>query len=348
MNQVTFIDPDSTVPIPAGGSPTTNVGNGTMSTPIPSSATLTEDFTITCTVPGGANVGQFSVTGSVSGLLGTATSDEEFVDADQKVRFTLTAGGTPWAVSDEFTFSTVAGTPMNEGNFDDFATEIANWGHEPNGRRVEKFSDLFVVSTSAMDNFGYSLNQGSGTFNVVDRVVGVLEISTPGGGSGLIYLWNTSTGTVQFTLGAEESRFACYCNTAEAGTTEKIVIIGWGDTNVRALTTTDNQKGVFFRVEAAGSGVNISCVTKNGTSGAGNETVTDSGIADSSTFHLFEIKATSSEVRFYIDGVLVATHTTNIPTTGISPRIGVAETEAAVKTMRIDWIKESIATVRPT
>lgn len=121
MNQTTFIDPSSTVPAADGG----NTGNGTMSTPVPSSATLTEDFTITCTVPGGANVGEFSVTGSVSGLLGTATSDEEFVDADQKVRFTLTAGGTPWAVSDEFTFSTVAGTVLNEANFDDHADPIA-------------------------------------------------------------------------------------------------------------------------------------------------------------------------------------------------------------------------------
>lgn len=153
MNQTTFVDPSSTVPAADGG----NTGNGTMSTPVPSSATLTENFTIVCTVPGGSGVGQFSVTGSVSGLLGTATSNAEFVDADQKVRFTLTAGGTPWAVSDEWTFSTVAGTVLNEANFDAFADPILRAIH-----------GSFTTNSTAANgqSTGATITHGLGTDNV--------------------------------------------------------------------------------------------------------------------------------------------------------------------------------------
>lgn len=121
MIQNTFVDPTTTVPVPGGA----NVGNGSMSTPVVSSATLTENFTVSCVIPGGANVGQFSVTGSVSGLIGTATSDVEFIDAQKKVRFTLTAGAIPWAVGDQFTYSTTAGAPMSESNIDTYSDPIA-------------------------------------------------------------------------------------------------------------------------------------------------------------------------------------------------------------------------------
>lgn len=344
MDQTTFADPSSTVPVPAGGSPTTNTGDGTVSTPIPSSATLTEDFTITCTVPGGSGVGQFSVTGSVSGLIGTATSNTEFVDADQKVRFTITAGGTPWAVSDEWTFSTVAGTILNEANFDEFASEIARVEIEPQVDRVERFTHLF--EGTSQDVFGFGLTSGGdGTWSLVDRIRGIIELQTTATSASFSYFWPGAAVGVQnssFVLGSNEARFSCRANTADFGTTNKIVIIGWGDATPGLLITTADQKGVFFRVEAGGSGVNVSCVTKNGIAGAGNETVTDSGISDSSTYHVFEIKATSSSVEFYIDGDLKATHTTDIPSADIAVRVGIRNTAAEDKQMRVDWIKESL------
>ena len=124
MNQTTFVDPSAAAPVDPAPA---NTGNGTMSTPVVSSATLTETLTVTCTVPGGCGVGQFSVVGSVSGALGTATSNTEFVDAAQKVRFTLTAGGTPWAVGDNFTSALTAGAILNETNFDSFSDPILKY-----------------------------------------------------------------------------------------------------------------------------------------------------------------------------------------------------------------------------
>ncbi|GEM_PF-4943718 len=140
MNQTTFVDPSSTVPAAGGG----NVGNGTCSTPVVSSATLTENFTITCTVPGGSGVGQFSVVGSVSGNIGTATSNSEFIDANKKVRFTLTAGGTPWAVGDTFSFSTTAGTPINQANINTYSSPVA----------AQNEANVFTADQTITENAG--------------------------------------------------------------------------------------------------------------------------------------------------------------------------------------------------
>ena len=81
-----------------------NVGDGSISNLTVSSSTVGESFTIECQVSGGPNVAKFSVVGSASGDIGTAISDQEFMDADQKVRFTITTGTTLWSVGDKFTF----------------------------------------------------------------------------------------------------------------------------------------------------------------------------------------------------------------------------------------------------
>ena len=70
----------------------------------------------------------------------------------------------------------------------------------------------------------------------------------------------------------------------------------------------DPTNGIFFRATNLG---NWYAVTRSG----GAETATDSGVAQSTTFHQFKILQNSvgTSVTFYIDGVLKATHTTNIP-----------------------------------
>lgn len=49
-------------------------------------------------------------------------------------------------------------------------------------------------------------------------------------------------------------------------------------------------------------------------SGSSSGTDTDTGVAQDDAYHIFKIVATSSSIKFYIDTVLVATHSTNIPT----------------------------------
>ena len=101
-----------------------------------------------------------------------------------------------------------------------------------------------------------------------------------------------------------------------------------------SLTPTD---GVFFRSDG---GANWFAVTRAG----GVETPTDTAQAADDTWRLFEIRQTSTDVvQFLIDGVVVATHQTNIPSdvvlilnlaafdNGVAP--------AAADYMHLDWAK---------
>ncbi len=336
MNQTTFIDPLTTVPAADGG----NTGNGSMSIPVVSSATLTETITVACTVPGGSGVGQFSVTGSVSGALGTATSNVEFVDADQKMRFTITAGGTPWAVSDQFTFSTVAGTPTSEAKFNEFASRVGI----PSVSRVVRFHDMLgPVLGNSPDVLGYFTNDFA-SLTQINNNSGVMEMFVNASGN-ISTIQGAAIGA-GVSLNSNKRIFNSRVATGLTSLTNKRCIVGLADNTVAAMLATNTGKGLFFRIEAAGSAVNIFAVTKNGGSPA--ETTTDTGILDSATYREFEIRATSSSVEYYIDGVLVATHTTNIPTVAIHSRVSFVISENAAKRMACDWIYEDIPGARPT
>lgn len=77
-----------------------NTGNGTVSNRTGRSAGVSETWTLTCVVAGGAGVGVFSVTGSVTGLIGYAVVGTPFTS--DYIGFTITAGGTPYIVGDDF------------------------------------------------------------------------------------------------------------------------------------------------------------------------------------------------------------------------------------------------------
>jgi hypothetical protein len=83
---------------------------------------------------------------------------------------------------------------------------------------------------------------------------------------------------------------------------------GWGDS-----TTAESGNGIYFRVQ---NGQAIDFVTR----AAGAETLTSTGVSFSpNTFKSLEIliNAAGSQIVAKIDGVTVATHTTNIPTARI-------------------------------
>ncbi len=70
-------------------------------------ATVTENWTLTCTLGGADSTATFSVVGSVSGNVGTATSGTEFSNAAVGgIKFTIQAGDADWVIGDKFTFST--------------------------------------------------------------------------------------------------------------------------------------------------------------------------------------------------------------------------------------------------
>ena len=88
----------------------TNTGNGTVTgVAVGEAAAKTETFTLECAVVGGANVGKFNVTGSVSGLQAAqATVGVAYTTSGGELTFTVNAGGVGFIVGDLFTVDTHA------------------------------------------------------------------------------------------------------------------------------------------------------------------------------------------------------------------------------------------------
>jgi flagellar hook protein FlgE len=112
---------------PTVGTPTyAGTGTGTMSALTAGPAAVAETFTVTA-----VDATHFSVTGSVSGLIGTATVGTPFTSG--QIDFTIGAGGTAFAPGDTFTVATAPGTlakipPIPITNFADGASnQTFNW-----------------------------------------------------------------------------------------------------------------------------------------------------------------------------------------------------------------------------
>ena len=116
----------ATTPGTAGVPAFAGVGNGTISAVTAGAGSAAETVTITA-----VDATHFSVVGSVSGALGTATVGTPFTSG--QLNFTLTAGATPFVAGDTFTVATTAGTlgniaavPIN-GFADGAANMTFNW-----------------------------------------------------------------------------------------------------------------------------------------------------------------------------------------------------------------------------
>lgn len=95
--------------------------------------------------------------------------------------------------------------------------------------------------------------------------------------------------------------------------------MSWDGTGLFQYATADSdtpaENIIAFRCAAAGADVNWKAVTDNG---SGTPTVTDTGVAivaDTKYTFIIDCRDAAS-IKFYINGVLVATNTLKIPTTG--------------------------------
>jgi hypothetical protein len=69
--------------------------------------------------------------------------------------------------------------------------------------------------------------------------------------------------------------------------------------------------GAMFRASTSASDTDFQAITSDGSS----ETITDTGVPIDTNLHLFRVYfPDTSHARFYIDGNLVATNTTHLPT----------------------------------
>lgn len=137
-------------------------------------------------------------------------------------------------------------------------------------------------------------------------------------------------------LGDSTIRIACAVEMGSAPdvTNDYVWVFGLEDT---AATTTQNYR-VDFTIDRTISTTNYVCRTDDNSS----STETDSGVAIDANWHNFRIDIVDiTNVKFYIDGNLVATHTTNIPNTAgrdIGLCYQVRRVAGAAQTTRIDWL----------
>tara|TARA_R110002096_G_scaffold108964_2_gene238498 strand:+ start:7979 stop:9835 length:1857 start_codon:yes stop_codon:yes gene_type:complete len=171
---------------------------------------------------------------------------------------------------------------------------------------------------------------------------GVIELGTGTTATGFISL---NTGTNAFRLGEGKTSFAArVCPwTLSTATDEYICKVGFSNDISTGGAGSDE---VGFRYDRVGDGINWRCITREGS----NETDTDSGtvvLASSIGANMvslsFEVNEAGTSVEFFIDGVSVATHTTNMPPNGQRLGYGI-EMEASAYTsleprLGVDWTK---------
>lgn len=200
-------------------------------------------------------------------------------------------------------------------------------------------TDLGSSSASILISEGFiSSAVGTGSLSENADQRGSVTLSTGATSGGISRLFSVGSGSTSRAVALSTATwcFSARCNTAESGTTQKFVGVGLASTLTRAaMIAAGTGSGCFFRVDAAGVGVNIFAVTKTSAS----ETTTDTGIADAAAYHRFEIEATTSSVVYKIDGSVVATHATNIPIVTMASGLFIENTEAIVKSMGVDYVE---------
>lgn len=236
--------------------------------------------------------------------------------------------GTVTSQSGDYSASQITNTPAGNISATDVQTAINELDTEkqkkfdPNTDSV-LFDDFFTGMIGASTGLGWLVTVSgtgatvtSGTYGVnsTEKAMGVLTMSTGTTASGRVGLNRAQNGII---LGyhAVDLTWRVAFDTLSDVTDNYICYVGMLD-NLGAGLSID---GVFFDYTAGQN--NWRCNTRsNNTS-----TTTDSGVAVTTAYSTLRIviDAAATEVNFYIDGVLVATHTTNIPTDPRFTGIGV-------------------------
>lgn len=105
---------------------------------------------------------------------------------------------------------------------------------------------------------------------------------------------------------------------------------------------------VGFEAASPDSGSNWICFIYDSDTGSnwyvqsasgGSVTTTNTGVAADTSYHEFKISCTSTELTFFLDGTLVATVTTNIPTNLLQPYVFVVSKTGTTRDVFLDYIE---------
>jgi hypothetical protein len=167
----------------------TGAGNGAISGPIAGqsaiggSASVAETITIAF-----SSSTAFSVTGSVSGSIGTGTVGAPFTST--KINFTITAGGTPFSSGDQFTVATTAPWTSLRRT----AGQEMIWQAPGNGGLDQIIVGASCFSNVSADYYNWRLGgfTGFNSANAFNQQPGYLSIGQAQSSPSLC-LWNQST-----------------------------------------------------------------------------------------------------------------------------------------------------------
>lgn len=205
------------------------------------------------------------------------------------------------------------------------------------GPDVVKFEDDFVISRLAAADapVGWTVTlveagAGESTITKPDGVGGELVLTTDANEDDGVQL---QVAGESFKLSASQSAtyFGCRVKTGEATQSDFILGLCITDTTLLGGMT----DGVYFR-KVDGSTSVATVTEKNST-----ETETTGVLTVAAdTYYLLEWFFSGSSVRFYVDGVLVATHTANIvDDEEITPSIAFLSGNAAAETLTVDYVR---------
>lgn len=210
-------------------------------------------------------------------------------------------------------------------------------GYDP--ATTYEMMDDFSAGQTTSNNvglYGWTLTAG-GAGNVEYRsepdAIGVIRLNTDIGVAGTrIYL-----GASAFKLlkaNANNMTIAIRLSTISTPSSDHEVRAGLGALDGSGTLT----NAILFRAVNTGNWYAV-------TAAGGIETATDTGLPQSSSYRVYKIVSGGSQIFFYVDGVLKATHTTNIPTVQLTPIVEAYATLAGASayTIGVDYFFVKVA-----
>lgn len=193
----------------------------------------------------------------------------------------------------------------------------------------------------------YCLESVGKQFMVVDDFLGRLlkdEWTEGGSAGGSTALQDgLDGGVVRFITGAVDGDYwRIYWNNIRSLSVSKRVCVEFRARVVQATyigiylaSYYDDNNNIRFSVnETVGGATNWLAFCRS----AGVETVIDTGVVLDTSWHTFRIETSSTSVKFYIDGTLVTTIVTNIPTSYLQSYIYLVTRTALARNLDVDYI----------
>jgi hypothetical protein len=223
------------------------------------------------------------------------------------INLPVTGGSTPTVVS-----SFWSQYPSNPNNF-----FIKEYDFFPNVVATNFAGDILCSSSGA--NAQYQLADKSTALagiNSTEKANGVVYLNLGTASTNRVHMGFGTNGVASFSFGNQEMIWGSRVNiaTLSDGTNTFTHYNGF----IESITAAPSQ-GAFFRyTHSVNSGRWEYCIAN------GSITAADAGVAPTAgVYQVLEIKANTAgtQITYYIDGALVGTVTTNIPTAGVFPGI---------------------------